>query len=303
MSPPQLNTELKLIKSPAGSLGPEPTAAPDTMRLTAALQTSIDLGQVLEVFSNETQSWVAHEGMTFVNAERSLDVTIGTAGRHRCGYQLTVTGEGLGEIAFTRSSRFGEQELMLLEYLLCTLVYPLRNALLYHDALAAARRDPLTGIGNRAAFEAAIDREVELASRQHLPLSLAAIDIDLFKHVNDSHGHAAGDRVLQGVAESLLRPIRRSDLLFRYGGEEFVALLANTDAVGAQVVAERMRREVATSPCAVQDCIIPVTVSLGVAQLHAGEPGRLLFDRADRALYRAKAAGRNRTVIAAEERQ
>ncbi|RMD71663.1 MAG: GGDEF domain-containing protein, partial [Gammaproteobacteria bacterium] len=181
---------------------------------------------------------------------------------------------------------------------LCALIYPLRNALLYRKALRRSLQDPLTGVGNRLAMEQAIGREVEFAHRYRLPLALAIIDIDHFKRINDRYGHLAGDCVLKHLVERIRTHVRKTDLVFRYGGEEFAVLL-NAEIEDAAKVAERIRVEVESHPYACGDGAIAVTVSIGIAALKAGEAPLALFDRADKALYDAKRSGRNRLTLAA----
>lgn len=136
-----------------------------------------------------------------------------------------------------------------------------------------------------------------LARRHHQPLSLLVIDIDWFKQVNDRHGHAVGDTVLRSVAQVTQQVLRGDDLLFRYGGEEFVVLLRATPAAGAADVAERIRATIAAASCVCASKDIKVTVSIGAATLGA-EGGDGLFERSDHALYQAKQQGRNRVVVA-----
>jgi diguanylate cyclase (GGDEF)-like protein len=152
-------------------------------------------------------------------------------------------------------------------------------------------------VGNRAALEDHLRREVTLARRHHQPLSLLVIDIDWFKQVNDRYGHAIGDAVLRAVAHVTQEGLRGDDLLFRFGGEEFVVLLRATPADGAAIVAERIRATIEAASCTCDGKDIKVTVSVGVATLRE-ETGDSLFDRADHALYQAKQQGRNRVQSA-----
>ena len=174
------------------------------------------------------------------------------------------------------------------------MIYPLRNALLYREALRSAHRDPLTGLNNRRCLQETLRRETELAHRHGNPLSLIVLDIDHFKAVNDRHGHDVGDLALRAVAQCAAGCVRGSDMLFRFGGEEFVILLTNTDRDGALLLAERVRTAVEAMECATDMQSLRLTASLGVAGLQAGEREDQLFKRADKALYRAKEEGRNR---------
>jgi diguanylate cyclase (GGDEF)-like protein len=158
--------------------------------------------------------------------------------------------------------------------------------------------DDLTKLLNRRQFLASLDDEFTRALRFGLPLSVAVIDVDHFKQVNDRHGHPVGDFVLRALAQRCRRVIRRDDILGRLGGEEFAAAFIETDMREALSTAERLREEVAAEPFDLGHAKLSVTVSIGVAtrQAHETDTSELLWF-ADRALYAAKAAGRNRVVV------
>ena len=172
----------------------------------------------------------------------------------------------------------------------------LRNALLYHRALQTARIDPLTGVRNRATMDSAIHREIELARRHDTPLSVILLDIDHFNQINDQYGHLSGDQALKSIAQCADRTIRESDMIFRYGGEEFLVLLSGTDSDGAGQLAERIRENVERLNPHIHKSM-NLTVSLGVAGMRNGDDSGALFKRADTALYKAKQQGRNRVVM------
>jgi diguanylate cyclase (GGDEF)-like protein len=135
------------------------------------------------------------------------------------------------------------------------------------------------------------------AREAHEPLSILAIDVDEFKRINDTHGHAAGDRVLRQIARACVEALREGDLLGRIGGEEFLAILPNTTLDRALDVAERLRHRVESLELADLPTDLRATISIGVAQMHASEEDAAdLTRRADMALYQAKAQGRNRVV-------
>ncbi len=155
-----------------------------------------------------------------------------------------------------------------------------------------AQTDALTGLYSRARFfQVLAEALVDSANKQ---LCLAVADLDFFKQVNDRFGHLAGDAVLHEVAARLRAGFRDFDLVARYGGEEFVIILDRTTSRQAVEICERVRQRISATPVAVSGLQIPITVSFGAARAAAGDSPETLFDRADRALYAAKDAGRNR---------
>ena len=162
-----------------------------------------------------------------------------------------------------------------------------------------ARRDPLTGLLNRRGFEERLDAELARATRNERPLALIVGDLDHFKTVNDRLGHPAGDAVLLRVAEILGRAGRRGDTVARMGGEEFVFIVPDADAVAAYELAERVRKEVET---VFADGPVALTISCGAVSFPAsGTTAESLMAAADGALYAAKRGGRNRTVRPVDE--
>ncbi|AFG36549.1 sensor domain-containing diguanylate cyclase [Spirochaeta africana] len=158
-----------------------------------------------------------------------------------------------------------------------------------------ARTDQLTGILNRYWFHELSDREIEAARRYGHPLSLIIFDVDHFKQVNDTYGHNVGDEVLKQLVGVVQGEIRASDVLARWGGEEFVVLLPHADAAAAGQAAEKLRAAVESADVGADG---GVTISLGVAELGSEESLDAMIGRADRALYRAKQSGRNRSCLA-----
>jgi two-component system cell cycle response regulator len=157
--------------------------------------------------------------------------------------------------------------------------------------LALSLTDPLTGVGNRRRMEQALAEQIGRSQRIGEKLCAFIADLDHFKRVNDTYGHEAGDKVLAAFGELLRRKMRTSDVVTRFGGEEFVALMPDTDLEHGLASAERIREALACRR--VEPLPEPVTASFGVAELAAGETGDALLRRLDKALYAAKAAGRN----------
>jgi len=162
----------------------------------------------------------------------------------------------------------------------------------------AASTDPLTGLFNRRYMESHVGTLVEQAGARGKPLTVLVIDIDYFKSINDSYGHDAGDDVLREFAIRIKKSVRGIDLACRYGGEEFVVLMPETDMAVATLVAERLRRRIAGEPFLIQqgERRVEVTISIGIATLGGEESAAAVLKRADQALYRAKRDGRNRVV-------
>jgi len=166
-------------------------------------------------------------------------------------------------------------------------------------SIEMAITDALTGLFNRRYMESHLATLIEQAAARGKPLTALILDIDYFKSINDTHGHDAGDDVLREFALRIKRSIRGIDLACRYGGEEFVVVMPETDMAVAAMVAERLRRRIAADPFAIQQGArtIPVTISIGIAALRGKEDDAAkLLKRADQALYRAKRDGRNRVV-------
>ncbi len=295
----QEQAKLAVIDNPVFGQQIETLGQAQRLELLALLQTTLAVDRLLELFSLEVQRWIPHDGFRYCNRQAGLEVQFGRKASHRCHYRLTLEDQDLGELSLLRRKRFSEQELMALESLLCCLIYPLRNALLYHQALQSTYTDSLTGVYNRTALHKAFDREWKLARRQRAPLSILILDIDYFKKINDTYGHAAGDKVLIKIADCLRKTVRSSDMIFRYGGEEFVILLSNTHPEGADLLAERLRRAIRGIDCTDVAPGLCITTSIGVASLdHPEETAEQLFKRADDALYQAKRRGRDQVVIA-----
>ena len=267
-------------------------------QLNLQLQTSLEPQRILGLFYREIQRLVPLDALSYQHQSSDLRLEFGLRGHHSISYSLSHEGEHLGELIFRRNQRFSEQEQGYLESLLAALLFPMRNTLLYRAATQSALRDPLTDTGNRIAMDQTLQREIELARRHMQPLSLLMLDIDHFKQVNDTHGHGAGDDVLKAVAASIKNQLRNVDMVFRYGGEEFLILLSNTSREAAALVGERLRCAAQAEDYPADGRTVELTVSLGCSTLLPGESAESLLRRADSALYVAKREGRNRLTMA-----
>lgn len=213
---------------------------------------------------------------------------------------FTYDEQALGVIALSSSKpgAFTENNLNLLESFATTITAALHNALLHAEVKKLAVSDPLTGQYNRRAFFDLGKREVERFLRFNHPLSAVMIDIDHFKEINDSYGHAVGDQVLRLLASVCARSIRETDIFGRYGGDEFALLLPDTDLFSAQHIANRIHEAVSESPLMTAQGPLSISISMGVVQAQKGHRTlEELLAGADLALYKAKAKGRNKVEV------
>lgn len=204
-------------------------------------------------------------------------------------------------VARSMIEKLSKRDIDYLEQLTRQSAATINRANNYSKILQYATLDALTNLNNRRQFEVRQKQEIAIAKRQNNSLCAMMIDIDFFKKVNDTYGHAAGDEVLRSVAGIIKEHLRESDIPSRYGGEEFAVLLPYTNLDEAKIVGERLRKAVEDAVITVnQDndnvdkTDINVTISMGLAEFNGEETGEILFERADKALYDAKTGGRNR---------
>jgi diguanylate cyclase (GGDEF)-like protein len=282
-------------KSPA-------TYGSDVMRLLGilALVTPVAVGTLFLTNPGLTSSWVDVGDRSVVAAVAALIIAVGLSGllslvivRLRFG-RLVKAAEliAAGDYSIAVSTRGGS-----LESRLGVAINGISTALA--DTYDRATIDRLTGVVNRQALLAALFAEVERASRYGRPLCVAFVDIDHFKVVNDSYGHEAGDMVLRGVAQTIAENLRTSDLIGRYGGEEFMLILTETDVEEGAALSEKLRTLVERTRYSVDgNGDLSVTISIGIVG-GAGQQLRMenLVRDADAAMYSAKSLGRNQTYI------
>ncbi|MCW8949374.1 MAG: diguanylate cyclase, partial [Sedimenticola sp.] len=195
--------------------------ASKVLALSGILQSTLEINELLALFAKEIRQFIKYDGLTYRFPSLKIDIKLGDQPVHNCAYELVVAGDHLGDLNFFRNYPFEDSELEMIENLLAGLLYPLRNTLLYQRAVESATIDPLTGVRNRAAMDSSMKREIGLAQRHNTPLSVILMDIDHFKNINDEHGHLYGDQALKAAAQCAEQSIRESDMIFRYGGEEF----------------------------------------------------------------------------------
>ena len=271
------------------------------LHLVYRLHSALDSAEILRRFDRFMAERLDYDGLEYKAAKVARDeprFQRGPCDGRRYGCRLRLPGAEIGEIRFYRRAKFTAAEREMLRRLSAALLHPLRNGMLYRQAVNSAERDPLTGIANRAAMDKALEREIEMSRRASSPLSVIILDIDDLKSVNDGHGHGGGDAALKTVARGMATQIRRGDGLYRYGGDEFLLLLRNTGVQGAAQLAERVRAAVERLFEPRREETPRVTVSAGVTALRANEDPLQLLRRCDGLLYAAKKAGGNRVMTA-----
>ena len=220
-------------------------------------------------------------------------------------FPLVTEGKLIGcVVAKSTEGKLNEKEVEYIEQLTNQAATTIDRANVYAEILKHATLDALTGFYNRRQLEERIKQEVAGAKRKNNALCAIMIDIDFFKNVNDTYGHAAGDLVLKTVAHIIKSQLREYDIAGRYGGEEFTVLLPFTQIDAAKIVAERLRKAVERKSIDISKIVadsvtktIKVTISLGVYQLNNNDEDAELLQKADEALYQAKSSGRNKVVV------
>ncbi|MEJ2681541.1 MAG: GGDEF domain-containing protein [Gammaproteobacteria bacterium] len=267
-------------------------------QLNIALQRTLDVETQLRFYHIALSKRYGISSLSFYCHAHHIKLDLGHAHQHRCQYDVKTDEDSLGLIILSRATPFLPEERIAIEHSTRSLAYPLRNALQFHRALQSALTDPLTGAGNRQALDETLQQELKNFHRYNRCFSVALIDLDHFKKINDCYGHDAGDTVLKTVTNRVKENSRATDRFFRYGGEEFVLLMSNTNNEGATVNSERLCNTIASVTCSCNGTDIPVTMSVGVATSRLDDTTRQILHRADRALYQAKSTGRNRVINA-----
>jgi len=301
-----VNTDKSIPQVPAQVIALDPRTVEQTqgnrkhlriLQLSDLLSRHLDIAQIIEAFMSEIADDVNYCGYRFSCNDINATLEHGVIEGFNANYRLKIQNRMLGELTLFKLSSFNSRELCELEDLLCSLIYPIKNALMYQIALKSAYRDPLTGLNNRLAMEMNLPREIDLAKRHSQAMAVLVMDLDGFKAINDGHGHDVGDQVLREVAEVISQVVRNTDLVFRYGGDEFVCGLAQTDTHGAIDVSERIRSSIDNLELSAFGVNGQVQISIGITLVRQGDTFMSTFKRADKALYRAKLNGKNQIII------
>ena len=272
-----------------------------TWRTAALLQTTLDLESMLRMFSSEVYNTVLHSGISYRHAGSHSDLSIGRITKQSCSFQLSIENHELGEITFMSGKPFTQKQSDQLEFLLASLVYPLRNALQYLSSYQSSITDTLTGKNNRFILISTLKHEVRLYHRYNTPMSMLIIDVDHLKSVNNKYGRNAGDKIIQAAANILADNIRETDTLVRYAGDEFILILSNTTSHGAQTIAEHLRDVIENMQIIHKEKIINFTISIGAASVTENDTSISLLANTYEALRTSKREGRNRITLPSTE--
>ncbi|WP_194865554.1 bifunctional diguanylate cyclase/phosphodiesterase [Alloalcanivorax profundimaris] len=220
------------------------------------------------------------------------------------GSPIQVEGRVYGTLNFSSPDPcrpFSQDDLIFMQLLADTVGHEIHERQMRDRLSALARTDELTGLANRRAITEVLEWQVAHSRRSGLPLCVLSLDLDYFKRINDTWGHAAGDKVLRAFAAILLGSRREVDRCGRFGGEEFIVVLPDTGLSGGRAVARRLRDTMAVTPLSVSDGeSVTVTLSAGLAELGPDDTLESLLHRVDAALYEAKNGGRDRLCVAGE---
>jgi diguanylate cyclase (GGDEF)-like protein len=264
-----------------------------TTRLVSTLEPQEVLSKVVESLPSLVRCEDAAVHLDVTPSGQTVSRTL-ASGSVELWIPLVARGRSTGVLAVVLPLPPCDDDLAILERLASIAAVALQNAQLYQDTQRLATTDPLTGLSNYRHFHELLDLEVQRARRMRYPVGMLSIDLDHFKLVNDHHGHPAGDRALQRVAELLRKRLRRTDILGRVGGEEFAVILPGDDLDAVAIVAEDLRRAVED----LSQAETRLTLSIGGTSLPPEALDKqTLIERADRALYAAKRNGRNQVRI------
>jgi diguanylate cyclase (GGDEF)-like protein len=258
--------------------------------ITREISKFLDADKVFESFNEKLKKFIKLEECRFLKEhEELLDYSDWNV------FPLKIGKKSLGALVV---KGIKEKDIEKFQILSQQFMLGLKRAVLYQHVQEMATLDGLTKVFTRRYWFQRGNEEIERSRKFKYDLTCLMIDVDKFKDFNDTYGHLVGDAILAAVAKVVRDNIRQIDLLGKYGGEEFCVILTETDAQGAQFVAERIRQALQDTSVQAYDEILRVTISIGIAAFpHDGRDLPALVDKADQALYRAKETGRNRVCV------
>jgi len=255
------------------------------LALMEQLQTSLDIERLLNIFAMEAAKYADFSGLYFKNGEVTAAIRGSRQGKNERHFELKLNQKFVGIITYAINSPISITNYKILNELHQYLIHPLNNALNYQKTLQLAMQDSLTSLNNRRSFDEQLKRAMHRANRQHSKVGLIICDLDKFKAINDTYGHAIGDDVLVQFSQALKESVRDSDSIFRFGGDEFAVIVE--DATKDALIVIEQRISVAMS----MDALLTkyaVSCSLGYTFMDRIDSQESFFERADRALYQQK---------------
>lgn len=263
--------------------------AVDKLAFLEKLNTTIDLQPLLAIYAQELSLRLPITGLEFF-IEQPHQLKYSQASKYSLESELCINGNIVGSVKYLSSAALSASSRQLIASLEQQLLQPLSNVLAFEKNKRLSFRDYLTGLGNRSYYEELLASMKATAQREQRSFSIVLLDLDNFKSVNDSHGHNEGDRVLQEFAKILTGAVRTNDHVFRFGGDEFVLLLAHADHLNPSLVANRILQATIDNELMSSH---RVTASIGMTNWRDGDSSAQITDRADKALYQSKKAGKN----------
>lgn len=276
-------------------------------QLSHVLQLSLETDKILDLFFKQVKNSLKLTKLLYTNNKHNISVVIGSklnfihsSHKHTKQFKLQYQNCELGEIHVASKIKFSPSKIIELQSYIKLLILPLKNSLLYTEAIKATRTDALTSLGNRLSLLQDLQHHFNISTRYNNPLSVIFLDIDHFKKINDQYGHIIGDKVLISLADIMQLLVRKSDKLYRFGGEEFVIILEHTNQLGAINLAKKILHSIHKKIFNLTDektkLQLKITLSLGIASKCNNDTPESLISRADSALYDAKNNGRNQYI-------
>ncbi|PCH97071.1 MAG: GGDEF domain-containing protein [Gammaproteobacteria bacterium] len=253
--------------------------------LLEQLQTTLDLDKLLDIFAMEAARFIKFSGLYFKSKMVCKTLRGSRKAKNERQFELKLNDEFIGTISYSIDKPISMRHFKDLQRIHQIILYPLKNALQYHQAMQLAMQDSLTGLGNRRYFDEQLKRAMHNANRHHAQVGLVLGDLNKFKAINDTYGHSTGDQVLFQFANILRACIRDSDSIFRFGGDEFAIIVENASEYALDIIQNRIDSSLKSNALLAK---YQVGCSLGTTFMNRADNEHTLFERADQALYRQK---------------
>jgi len=253
--------------------------------LLEQLQTTLDLDKLLDIFAMEAARYIKFSGLYFKSKVVSKTLRGSRKAKHERQFELKLNDEFIGTISYSINKPISMHHYKDLQRIHQIVLYPLKNALQYHQAMQLAMQDALTGLGNRRYFDEQLKRAMHNANRHHAQVGLVLGDLNKFKAINDTYGHSVGDQVLIQFANILRTCVRDSDSIFRFGGDEFAIIVENASEYALDIIQSRLDTSLKSNVLLAK---YQIGCSLGTTFMNRADNEHTLFERADQALYRQK---------------